>query len=274
MLFGNPSTLTQLQGSYAFTLGASYVSPNLKARNSSTNPNPFVALGADGKSDLTDAAVPHAAVVHRVTPDLVLGGGLTGVSGLGSDFRDKPGFPNLIADLKLFGANLAIGYQVNPNLSVGGAITLGIGALQAGLLENSASVNGFGIGGTVGATYDFGSVKIGGTYKAPMEIEYDKVVQTGPGKFDTLTLEQPQEVTLGIATTDLLSKDTLVELNYRYKNWDNATGYQDFWKDQHVVSLGVQHIFSSPVGAVTARFGYSYGSELLKSASDLDNIHR
>jgi long-chain fatty acid transport protein len=271
MLFGNPSTLTQLQGSYAFTLGASYVSPNLKARNSSTNPNPFVAPGADGKSDLTDAALPHAAVVHRVTPNLVLGGGFTGVSGLGSDYRDEPGFPNLIADLKLGGANLAIGYQVNPNLSVGGAITLGIGALQAGLLENSASVNGFGIGGTVGATYDFGSVKLGGTYKAPMEIEYDKVVQTGPGKFDTLTLEQPQEITLGIATTDLLSKDTLVELNYRYKNWDNATGYQDFWKDQHVVSLGVQHIFSSPAGAVTTRFGYSYGSELLKSASDLGN---
>lgn len=271
MLFGNPATMSQLNGSFAFTLGASYVSPDLEATNSSTNPNPFVAPGAHGESDLTDAALPHAAVLHRVSPELVIGGGVTGVSGLGSDFRDEPGFPNLIADLKLFGANMVAAYQVTPRLSVGAALTLGIGALQAGLLENSASVNGFGIGGTLGATYDFGLLQIGGTYKAPMEIEYDKVVQTAPGTFDTLTLEQPQEVTFGIATTDLVWKNTFIELNYRFKNWEQATGYKDFWKDQHVVSLGAQHIFATSMGPITGRVGYSYGSELLKSGKDLGN---
>lgn len=271
MLFGNPATMTQLNGSFAFTLGASYVSPDLQATNSSTNPNPFVAPGAHGKSDLTDAALPHAAALHRVNDKWVIGAGVTGVSGLGSDFRDEPGFPNLIADLKLFGANVVAGYQVTPELSVGAALTLGIGALQAGLLENSASVNGFGVGGTVGATYDFGLLQIGGTYKAPMEIDYDKVVQTAPGVHDTLTLEQPQEVTFGIATTDLISKNTLIELNYRFKNWEEASGYKDFWQDQHVVSLGAQHIFPTSVGAITARFGYSYGSKLLKNGNDLGN---
>lgn len=271
MLFGNPATMSQLNGSFAFTLGASYVSPDLEATNSSTNPNPFVAPGAHGESDLTDAALPHAAVLHRVSPELVIGAGVTGVSGLGSDFRDEPGFPNLIADLKLFGANMVAAYQVTPSFSVGAALTLGIGALQAGLLENSASVNGFGIGGTLGATYDFGLLQIGGTYKAPMEIEYDKVVQTAPGTFDTLTLEQPQEVTFGIATTDLVWKKTLVELNYRFKNWEQATGYKDFWQDQHVVSLGAQHIFETSMGAIIGRIGYSYGSKLLKSGQDLGN---
>ncbi len=271
MIFGNPATMSQLNGSFAFTLGASYVSPDLEATNSNTNPNPFIAPGAHGKSDLTDAALPHAAVLHRATPKLVIGAGVTGISGLGSDFRDKPGFPNLIADLKLFGANAVVAYQATSELSVGAALTLGIGALQAGLLENSASVNGFGVGGTIGATYDFGPLQIGGTYKSPLKIDYDKVVQTAPGVFDTLTLEQPQEVTFGIATTNLISKNTFIELNYRFKNWEQATGYQDFWKDQHVVSLGAQHIFDTPMGPITGRVGYSYGSKLLKNGKDLGN---
>lgn len=269
MLFGNPSTLTQLKGSNAFTLGASFVSPDLNARNSTSNPNPFVAPGAEGRSRLTDAALPHAAALHRITPNLVAGFGFTGISGLGSDFRDEAGFPDLIADLKLFGANMVAAYQVTPKLSVGATLTLGIGALQAGLTQNTASVNAFGVGGAAGATYDFGPVMIGGNYKSELDIQYERAIETSPGVFRDLTLQQPQEVTFGVATTDRLLKDTLVEANYRFKNWSNATGYRDFWKDQHVVSLGAQHAFSTPIGRVTARAGYSYGSKLAKNAEDL-----
>lgn len=265
MLFGNPATLTQLRGSNAFTLGASFVSPDLRATNSGPSFNPFVAPGASGKSRLTAAAMPHAAALHRITPELVAGFGFTGISGLGSDFRGRAGFPDLIADLKLFGGNAAVGYQVTPRFNVGATFTLGIGALQAGLVQNSASVNGFGVGGTVGATYDFGPAMIGATYKSPLHIRYDKVIETSPGVHTNLTLEQPQDVTFGVATTNLLGKDTLVEVNYRFKDWSSAKGYRDFWKDQHVVSLGVQHAF----GKITVRAGYSYSNKLAKKTEDL-----
>lgn len=275
MIFGNPSTLTQLQGSNAFTLGASYISPDLRARNSTSNPNPFAAPGASGTSRLDNAAVPHAVALHRVSPDLVLGGGFTGISGLGSDFRKgtttRLGFPDLVSDLKLFGGNMVASYKVTPQMSVGGAFTVGIGALQAGLVQNTAAVNGFGVGGSVGATYDLGPLMIGGTYKSELDIRYNRAIETSPGVFSALTLQQPQDFTFGVASTDLVWKDTLVEANYRFKNWDNATGYRDFWKDQHVVSLGAQHAFSTPIGRVTARAGYSYGSKLAKNARDLGN---
>ncbi|MDZ4142540.1 MAG: outer membrane protein transport protein [Methylotenera sp.] len=270
MIFGNPATMNQLDGSFSFTIGASFVSPDLEATNSTgADANPFVAPGAHGKSELDAAALPHAAVLHRVSPELVVGGGLTGISGLGSDFRDETGFPSLIADLKLFGANMAVAYQATPNWGVGAAFTLGIGALQAGLAQNSGTRNGFGAGFTLGSTYNLGPVMIGGTYKSPLNVQYDKVIESSPGKFSNLTLQQPQEVVLGISTSDSLLKDTLFELDFRYKNWDNATGYQDFWKDQYITSAGVQHVFSSPVGPITARAGYSYGTKLAKSAKDL-----
>ncbi|MDT8310316.1 MAG: outer membrane protein transport protein [Methylophaga sp.] len=268
MIFGNPATLTQLNGSTAFTLGGSYLNMDLDARNSSINPNPFVAPGASGESDFTNAAIPHAAVVHRINSQWVVGGGMTGVSGLASDFRDEPGFPALVADLKLFGANMVAGYQATDNFSVGAAVTIGIGSLNAGLVQNGSSVNGFGVGGSLGATYDFGALQIGGTYKAPMKIDYDKAVEVSPNKFDKLTLEQPQEVTFGISTTDLISDSTHIEINYRFKNWENADGYQDFWQDQHIVSVGAQHNFGN---RFTARAGYSYGSDLVKSGSKLGN---
>ncbi|MDE2149098.1 MAG: outer membrane protein transport protein [Gammaproteobacteria bacterium] len=281
MLFGNPSTLAQLQGSYAFTFGGSYVSPDLKATNSISNPNPFVAPGAFGKSHLTAAAIPHAAFLQRITPNLVLGGGLTGVSGLGSDFRDQPGFPPLIADLKLFGANMSAAYRITPRFSLGAGMTVGIAALQAGLVQNSASVNGFGISGTLGTTYDFGPIMIGATYKSEMNVHYARVIETSPGVTSGLTFQQPREATFGIATTPRLFsqlfpdsdwlKGTLIEVDYRFKNWNSAKGYQDVWKNQSVVSLGVQQILPYFDRRLTMRAGYSYGSNLLKNANRLGN---
>ncbi|MEX2515577.1 MAG: outer membrane protein transport protein [Gammaproteobacteria bacterium] len=281
MLFGNPSTLTQLNGDNAFTIGGTFVSPDLRSHTNDgvglfggppgpTNPG-IVAPGSRGKSDFGEGAVPHAAALHRINPDMVVGIGLTGISGLGSDFRNEAGFAPLIADLKLFGGNMVVGYQVTPELSIGGAVTIGIGALQAGLASNSASVNAFGIGGTVGATYDAGLIQLGGTYKSPLDIEYKRVTETSQGVFSNLDLEQPQEVTFGIATTDAFMKDTFVEVNFRYKNWDDANGYQDFWKDQYIFSVGGQHRMPTRIGPVTLRAGYSYSSDLAKDRKDLGN---
>lgn len=269
MIFGNPATMTQMQGTDSGTLGMSFVSPDLEATSDGSNPNsgPF-----DGESRLDKAVLPHAGIIHRFTDQLVGGFGFTGISGLGSDFRRVSGAPPLVADLKLFGGNFAGAYAITPELSIGGTLTLGIGALQVGLLQNTASVNGFGVGGTVGGTYDLGPVQLGATYKSPLSIEYPEVIETSDGKTSDFTLEQPQEFVFGIATTDRLFKDTplentLLEFDFRYKNWDNAEGYGDFWKDQYVFSLGAQH----KLDAFSFRAGYSYGTDLRKDSGDLGN---
>ena len=265
MIFGNPATLTQMEGTDSGTLGMSFVSPNLEASGDGTSP--FTGV-FDGESALDKAVMPHAGIVHRFNDKLVGGFGFTGISGLGSDFRAvSAALPQLVADLKLFGGNFVGAYEVTPKLSIGGTFTLGIGALHVGLVENTAAVNGFGVGATVGGTYDLGPVQVGATYKSPLSINYPDVIESAPGVFSDFTLEQPQEFVLGIATTDRLFENTLVELDFRYKNWDNAEGYNGFWKDQFVVSLGAQH----KINKLTLRGGYSYGSDLRKDSADLGN---
>lgn len=206
-------------------------------------------------------------VIQRFSDKLVAGFGLTGVSGLGSDWRNTQGLPNLIADLGLFGANMSAAYQVTDKLSLGATFTLGIASLQVGLTDNSGTVHEFGVGGSLGATYDAGAVILGATYKSELRVTYENVIETAPDDFSDFELEQPQEVQLGIATSKAFSQNTLIELDFRYKNWDSANGYSSFWKDQYIFALGGQH----KIGNLYLRAGYSYNTEIAKDAEDLGN---
>lgn len=275
MLFANPATLTQLSGDNAFTVGVSYASPKIDARGLPTDlfggplgPAPLTGP-FDGGSRIRELVAPHAAALQRFSPELVAGIGFTAVSGLGSDFRDVPGVPNLLADLKLFGANIVIGYKVAPGVSVGGALVVGIGSLQAGLTESGAAVNSLGISGNFGVSYDAGPLLLAAAYKAPLSIEYENAIETAPNVFSDLTLEQAQEVQLGISTTASLWVDSMIEVDFRYKNWDSVDGYSSIWRDQYVVSIGGQHKLNTGFGAVFLRTGYTYGSRLTKSQGDL-----
>lgn len=279
MVFANPATLTQLEGRTAFTLGATFAAPDLKASGEPTdlfggtlsqgNFNPAAALTGDfnGSSSFEDTAVPHAVVVQRITDKLVAAFGFTGVSGLGSDWRDVEGLPNLIADLGLFGSNFSFGYKVSDKFSVGGTLTLGIASLQVGITDSTGTVHEFGLGGTVGATYDSGTFVLGLAYKAPLSVDYKNVVEVAPNQWADFELEQPQEIQFGIATGRDLFENTVIEFDFRYKNWDDAAGYSSFWKDQNIYSLGIQH----QIGNIYLRGGYSFNDEIAKDSADLGN---
>ncbi len=279
MLFANPATLTQLEGSTTFTIGATYASPDLDASGGPTDLfggtaaagtfNPQAALTGpfNDDSSFTTAVAPHAVVIQRLSEKLVAGFGLTGVSGLGSEWRNTENLPNLIADLGLFGTNMSVGYQVSDQLSIGGTFTLGIASLQVGLTESGSTVHELGVGGSLGMTYDAGAVIIGATYKSPLSITYSGAIETAPDVFSDFKLEQPQEIQLGIATSSAFSADTLIEFDFRYKNWDSAAGYSSFWKDQYIYSLGAQH----KMGSLYLRGGYSFNSKIAKNAADLGN---
>lgn len=265
MLFGNPSTLNQIETDNAFTLGASYILIDLDAESDGSNPftPPF-----SGESALDVAILPSAAFLQRVNDKTVIGFGLTGISGLGSDFRNELSTSApVVSDLKLFGTNAAVSYQVNSKLNVGGTVTLGIGSLQVGLASNTAAVNATGLGFALGFDYNLASLHIGGKYKSPLSVNYENVTETAPGVFSDFELEQPQEVTFGVATTDSFSDKGFIEIDFRWKNWDEAAGYNGFWKDQSVVSIG--GVLNTKGGQLRA--GYSHSSDILKDTEDLGN---
>jgi len=63
---------------------------------------------------------------------------------------------------------------------------------------------------------------VSANYSSKLTLDFNQVTETTPGNFTDLTLEQPQEIIVGIATTDATSEGFLVEANVIYKNWENA----------------------------------------------------
>jgi len=271
-VMGNPAAITQLEGETSFTFGGSWISPDLEATGTVSAPGPggtLVGIPLDGESQLDDLAAPHAAVVQRLSDKLVAGVGLTGTSGLGSDFRDEFPIPlSLTADLKLFGASATAGYQVTEDLSLGAAFMLGIGSLQVGTVPSTTSSNNFGIGGRFGFTYDLGMISIGAQYKTEIHIDYTDIVLVDRNTLQDFTLDQPREVRGGFATTDAFSEDFLFEVNASWKNYSKAEGYQDFWRNQWRVAVGMQYDLTE---TWTLRGGWSFNRAISKPADQLGN---
>ncbi|MGF1463696.1 MAG: OmpP1/FadL family transporter [Maricaulaceae bacterium] len=270
-LFSNPATLTQLDGQYAFSFGAAFVGPNLEASGGATDlfggPANLAPLTGpfDGDSRNTFIGAPVFGALNRVNDKLVVGAGISAVSGLGGDFRNEPGLPNLISDLKVFGANASFGYELTDRISVGATFQLGLGALELGLTDGSGVVNDIGFGGSVGASYDAGPVLIGAAWEAPLNINYDAVLETAPDVFSTVELDQPQEFIFGIASTDSVFENTFVAFEFRHKDYSSASTYQDIWQSNSTFSFAGEHT----MGPWALRLGYTYYTQLLRDEADL-----
>jgi len=195
-----------------------------------------------------------------------------GVSGLGVDYRGNaidttalPGsggqFPlvqGAYTQLQIMKFSPVISYQVNNNLSLG----LGVHIDYANLdLRNGSSFN-YGIGAQLGAIYKAGDmVTIGATYVSPQEVDHKNVINFPPlGQFD-LKLESPQQFGVGISV-EPIKGSLLIEVDGKWINWADATGYKDFdWDDQYVLAIGAQF---KPSKQLALRVGYNYADNPVK----------
>jgi len=254
-VFGNPATLGQLKGQTDFTFGASYLNVDAHAQHDgSVTGAPFSA-----NSDSEHYLLPNIAVRQRITDKLTTGGGLQVISGLGADFRRATPLAQKV-ELIIFGANAGASFDLTPNTSIGGGITLAFGLLELGLLSNTALTEAFGVRGTIGATHDLGPVQVGLTYNSELEINFSDVTEVAPGVFSDFELQQPQEVIFGISTTPALWPNLHLETNVIWKNWSGASGYQDIWEDNFTVALGGQYTLNR----WKLRLGYSYATDFQK----------
>lgn len=254
--FGNPATYTQISGETEFTLGGALLLVDAHANHDGS----ITGVPFSTDSDATSYLLPEVAVQQRLSPKLVFGAGIHSTTGLGSDFRDVSPLVGPLVELIVFGADAGVAYEVTDRLSIGASAMLGFGLLELGLVSNTGLTHDFGLRGSLGATYDLGAVQLGAVYNSPMQLDFDKVTETSPGTFSDFGLEQPQDVTLGIATTDALYKNFLIEFNFRWKDWAGAEAYKDIWEDQYIFALGAQYT----QGRFAYRLGYSYSTDLQK----------
>ena len=188
-----------------------------------------------------------------------------GISGLGVDYRDTnldqpnyfgPGAPlaaGTYTNYQLMKFAPTIAYQVLPNLSVGTSFQVNYSTLDLG----DGGVAAYSYGVKLGAIYKpLDQLSLGLVYTSPQKATYNHVYDfNGNGRRQNLTLEQPQEVGLGVAY-EFLKPRVLLETNVKWINWSDAKGYDDFdWNDQWVFAVGGQW---EAIDHVFFRVGYNY----------------
>jgi len=201
-----------------------------------------------------------------------------GVSGLGVDYKDSdlqnffgpgPGDPfdfDIKTDLQVMKFAPNIAYMITPELSVGLAVQANWAQLDLG----DGSSHDFGFGTQVGLAYaPIESLHLGATYQSAQEHVFKRVYDFdsaiyGPNTSDTLRLEQPQHVVVGVAY-DIIPDMLMAEVDGKWINWGDANGYDDFgWKDQYVIAVGLQ---LKPVSWLAVRAGYNYGNNPVEDSN-------
>lgn len=266
-VFGNPASIHQFKGTH-FMLGGTFYHPDVKVEHDG------IGLKWSGDSKAGPYLLPNVAATHQISDSLTLGTGISTISGVGSDFRGVRGSLDPLAEIIVFGANAGLAYQVNSHFTLGAMATIGFGLGQAGLVENTASTSGFGIRGTLGASYQINDTTFGAYLRTPLAIEYDNMVKYAESSYHNPTFEQPGEIAIGISNQSLMSGKLLLAMDIVYKDWDSAEGYEDIYDSQTVFAFGAQ-LRSGPL---KWRLGFIHADSPIKksvgnSVGDIDALY-
>jgi len=233
----------------------------------------------NSKADLN--VIPEVSIASKMTDTIHLGIGIWGTAGMGVDYRaiKNTAQLNMVTNLQLMQFALPVSYTKN-GFSVGITPLLQYGSLdinyvmsqnlqkamignamqQQGVTDEAVigaemakvtadKIVGAGVaqdlkfGYNIGAAYTYKGLTLGAMYKAQIDMEYDGVLTTTVGGmvpgYANDKLSTPEEAGVGISYNH--NKHTF-GIDYKYINWDQAKGYQDFdWEDQKVVALGYEY---------------------------------
>jgi len=289
-VFGNPAAMCYIpcetsEVDFAATIFKPVV--HAKAQTNATGELTATSQGAP-------FAFPAIGIYTPITPDLRFGLAAYGVSGLGVDYRGStlatvgttfgaagtPPIPDTDITTQLsimkFAPNLA--YKIMPNLSVGAALQVNWAQLDLG----AGSAHAFGVGTQVGVIYKpIDALSLGVSYQSPQRHTFHNIFNFNPNSMlgvpgflpagstdsnrDTLTLEQPQQVVVGVGY-EIIPNNLLMEVDGKWYNWANAAGYKDFgWRDQYIIAVGLQE---KPMDWLALRVGYNYGNNPVKPHND------
>ncbi|WP_448583331.1 OmpP1/FadL family transporter [Thermocrinis sp.] len=263
-IFRNPAWMSHYKG-FNMSFGGILFMPKVKAK--------FNSASATSEADFF--VVPEVGIVHQINNKLHFGLGAFGVSGMGTDYRNKDQrLANMHTTFQFMRVIPALSYKINDAISVSGAVHLAYGSLDMGakLCESSDCWNAgggqsqtYGIGAQIGLAYNMGDfVYAGITYQSPVAMTYKRVFDSDNDDiFEDLKLTQPQELAFGIGVKPM--DNFKVGMDLRWINWKGAKGYKHFqWKDQWVIALGGEY---KPIQKLALRAGYNYGKSPIRGGA-------
>jgi long-chain fatty acid transport protein len=261
-IFGNPATLTQFEGTQ-FTIGGAWIEgyPTLSNDGSLNGGTPF-----DVTSRTAGFVAPEIGVTQNLNVcdrSVTFGLGLSSMSGLGAEYRGMaPGtiLNNFSSEYLVLGVTAGLGVQVNDQLSVGAAMTLGTAFEQLGFvgpIVGSAMVNEYALRATVGADYALNDCNtLGAFWQSRMDFEFPDAIRFN-GNYQNLQVDQPATFGLGWANRALMDGNLLIAFDVYFKDWQDAALWQDVLVNQWVFAVGAQYTR----GCYKYRIGYSYNTD-------------
>lgn len=257
-------------------------------------PEPKAQVIVNGRSLAADSddetyiipAIGFSVPISKDSNRWRFGLGAFGVSGFGSDYRgtilDQPAFFDLsqsaglppgsmtgplvqgeFVELEILKVAPSLAVQVTNKFSAGIAVHIDYSTLD---MRSGASSN-YGYGVQLGGLYKLtDQISLGATYVSPQTVDHEEVKDfDSDGAADTLELESPTQVGVGVAVEPIQDK-ILFEVDLKWLNWADAKGYEDFdWDNQWVVAVGGRF---KPTGKLALRAGYNYGKNPVNEHTD------
>src|SRR5262249_48529363 len=155
--------------------------------------------------DLTELGMP-----------VVFGLGLTSDAGGGVNFRQVPASNGTSSSLLALGFTCGAGVSVTDRLSVGGAVTAGLGYYDGPFVGIGAMTPAYAIRGAVGATYQIMPCTSLGLYYQTQEsfVFHDAIQLELPGNLfapsQSIRMALPENVGFGIANSALMDGNLLL----------------------------------------------------------------
>ncbi|WP_284085995.1 OmpP1/FadL family transporter [Acinetobacter pittii] len=233
--------------------------------------------------------IPSLALIKHYNDRLSFGLSLTG-AGAAVDY-DTPaihGFPadNAKDNLAIAKASPTISYKILPNLSLGASLDMGVEQFRAKgilagtdtqgtpiFLESYGNQWAYGIGGSLGATWEFQpNWWLGASYISEMRFSKlkkykDDLLANSQGKINL-----PERYGVGVKHK-LNSQFTLAADILRI-NWQDADGLGQKgsfnWQNQNVYRIGLDYKYT-PKDDI--RFGYSHADVVVDSQDTLVNFY-
>lgn len=279
----NPALLTQLDG-HKFEFSAELADDDITVES---QVGPF-----KGKTEhaADPALIPaFGFTAHKPGGKLAYGVGFLGMAGFGADFPQDStnpifapqpfGFGHVFSGYALMKVPVMAAYQVNDNLSIGGAFIAGRASLTArpaGFATPDCSAGGvcfvpstdsdsaWGFGAQVGVFYKINDVfSIGGSYQSEMEFEdfeWNSAVANpnlptfGTARKLKLQVNNPANAVLGIGITPSDRLKIALDAKQLYFKSTEGFGTRLGWQDITAYGLGVQF---QAMPKLTLRAGYN-----------------
>lgn len=224
-IYHNPAGISQLDEGNHFSIGTYLISANVDFESATGGP--------DGETDESIQVVPQLHYVRNLADSkFSVGVGLYAPYGLGIEWDGSP-FPTLAEEGELIYTSLnpVFAYQVTPNLSLAGGITVNyseVDLTQEILPGEEFNVSGDGtdIGFNLGLLWNISSqFTLGAAYRSETEIDYDgesqalSILAATQDFVDTsASLVFPEYLDVGVAFRP--SDKWLFEVNVDWTNWD------------------------------------------------------